>query len=273
MVQDQERLLRLGQRGRRRHQRPEVPGCHGGAVKAGARPGARSTPVEPAPEPETPKYDFELDFTVINGITVEKIPAHWDNYGEDFPAKPAKAVLHWWNSLEKRPDISSPINEFCYISTQKSPHFIVSDERIIQVVSLADRAFHAGAGGNDWVGIEIDPRAIEKNPDGSYTARALKIQANVRGLLQALKDKFGYKLSLTLHKDVPGAATACSDLVLADFEIGIPPVVVEPTPVPPAPEVPGDPVIVITPSPTPDIDAESIRKLIAWLTALLATKE
>lgn len=231
------------------------------------------TPVEPTPEPETPKYDFELDFAVINGITVEKIPAHWDNYGEDFPEKPAKAVLHWWNSLERRPDISSPINEFCYISTQKSPHFIVSDERIIQTVSLKDRAFHAGKGGNDWVGIEIDPRAIEKNPDGSYTARALRIQANVRGLLQALKDKFGYKLSLTLHKDVPGAATACSDLVLADYEIGVPPVAVEPAPVPPAPEEPGDPIVVIGPSTPADIDAESIRKLIAWLQALLATKE
>lgn len=238
-----------------------------GAVAVPSRPAPiqlpAPTPVEPAPvEEETPKYDFELDFKVINGITVEKIPAHWDNYGEDFPDKPAKAVCHWWNKLSARPDIESVIGEFCFRSTQKSPHFIVSDERMIQSVSLKDRAFHAGPGGNDWVGIEIDPYCIEKNADGSYTDRALRIQANVRGLLQALKDKFGYKLSLTLHKDVPGAATSCSDLVLADFEIDV----AQPEPTP-------DPVVVIDPSTPEEMDAETIRKLIRWLTSLLETKE
>ena len=227
------------------------------------------TPVEPAP---TPKYDFELDFQVINGITVEKIPAHWDNYGEDFPDYPEKAVCHWWNSLEKRPDISSPINEFCYISTQKSPHFIVSYDRMIQTVSLKDRAFHAGKGGNDWVGIEIDPLAIEKDAAGGYTARALKIQANVRGLLEALKDKYGYKLSLTLHKDVPGANTDCSDLVLADFEI-TPPIPADPEPpvvVTPPVE---PPVVVIEPSDPNVMDAATIRKLIGWLQSQLEEME
>lgn len=184
---------------------------------------ARPTPppaVTPAPlgPVEPPKYDFELDFTEINGITVDKIPAHWDNYGTEFPARPAGAVCHWWNSLEHRPSLASVIGEFCHRSTSKSPHFIVTDDRIIQSVSLTHRAFHAGAG-NDRVGIEIDPLAIERNPDGSYTARALRIQANVRGLLEALKGRFGYELSLSLHKDVPGAATACSDLVLADFAL------------------------------------------------------
>ena len=233
-----------------------------GAMEVPAKPAPIQLPA-PNPVEETPKYDFELDFAVINGITVEKVPAHWDNYGEDFPDKPEKAVCHWWNSLENRPDISSPINEFCYISTQKSPHFIVSDERMIQTVSLKDRAFHAGKGGNDWVGIEIDPRAIEKNPDGSYTARALRIQANVRGLLEALKVKYGYKLSLTLHKDVPGANTDCSDLVLADFEI--PDVVVEP------PVVEEPPVVVIDPS--TEMDADTVRKLISWLQSLLEGME
>lgn len=181
-------------------------------------PAPAPTPA-PAPAPVVPRYDFVLDFKAINGITVEKIPAHWDNYGEDFPAKPAGAVCHWWDSPAKRPSIESVINEFCYISTGKSPHFIVSDLRVIQSVSLSDRAFHAGPGGNDRVGIEIDPYVLEKGPDGKYTARALKIQANVRSLLEALKGKFGYKLSLSLHKDVPGAVTACSELILADFNI------------------------------------------------------
>jgi murein DD-endopeptidase MepM/ murein hydrolase activator NlpD len=214
-------------------------------------PAPKPAPVPP-PTPVTPKYDFVLDFTKINGITVEKIPAHWDNYGTDFPAKPAKAVCHWWNSLANRPSIESVINEFCFVSTSKSPHFIVSEVRIIQVVSLADRAFHAGPGGNDWVGIEIDPYITEKGSDGKPTARALRIQANVRGLLEALKVKYGYKLSLTLHKDVPEAATDCSDINLADLDI---------TPAPaPAP----DPTPTPEPAPTPSEEAV-LRKFSDWL--------
>lgn len=223
----------------------------------------------PAPTPD-PKYDFELDFIKINGITVEKIPAQWNNYGTDFPAKPEKAVCHWWNSLENRPDISSPINEFCNIPSQKSPHFMVSYDRIIQVVSLSDRAFHAGKGGNDWVGIEIDPYCIEKNADGSYTARALKIQANVRGLLEALKGKFGYKLSLTLHKDVPGANTDCSDLVLADFEIDRPAPAPAPAPVPvPVP----DPVPPVVVPDTAAVEAGVLRRFFEWLIQMFITRK
>jgi hypothetical protein len=188
--------------------------------------------VVPPPTPTAPKYSFDLDFLTLNGISVENIPAHWDNYGEEFPSAPAKAVLHWWNNPANRPDLQSVIEEFCLRSTQKSPHFIVSDTRIIQCVSLSDRAFHAGKVGNDWVGIEIDPLALERGADGKYTARALKIQANVKSLLDALRVKYGYKLGTILHKDVPGNATACSDLVLADFDI--PEIVVGETPVPPS---------------------------------------
>lgn len=204
-------------------------------------------PSEPPTAPVTPTYDFVLDFNKVNGIMVEKIPAHWDNYGEEITYKPAKAVLHWWNSLENRPAMDSVINEFCKISTSKSAHFIVSDDRIVQCVALSDRAFHAGAGGNDWIGIEVDPRATEKNPDGTPTARALKIQANVRELLAELRTRYGYQLGLTLHKDVPGAATACSGLVLADYDI-------TPPPAPPAP------------APVTD-DVGTLRRFFEWLIA------
>ena len=217
-------------------------------------PPAPTVPVQEtvAPPPAVQKYDFVLDFGSINGIAVEKIPAHWDNYGEEFPYKPVKAVLHWWNSLAARPSLESVINEFCGISTSKSPHFIVSDDRIIQCVSLTDRAFHAGAGGNDWLGIEIDPRAVEKNADGTYTARALKIQANVRELLAALRTTYGYQLGTILHKDVPGAATACSDLVLSDYDI-------TPPPAPPAP------------APVSD-DLGTLRRFFEWLIALFMAR-
>ncbi|HEX9087189.1 MAG TPA: peptidoglycan DD-metalloendopeptidase family protein [Arthrobacter sp.] len=216
---------------------------------------AAPAPTAPVQEPTAPvvqKYDFALDFGSINGIAVEKIPAQWDNYGEEFTNKPAKAVLHWWNDPAVNPALSSVINEFCNISTSKSAHFIVSDARIIQVVSLNDRAFHAGPGGNDWIGIEVDPRATLKNADGTYTARALVIQANVRALLAALRSKYGYQLGLTLHKNVPGAATSCSGLDLADYDI-------TPPPAPPAP------------APATD-DIGTLRRFFEWLIALFLAR-
>lgn len=188
-------------------------------------------PTKPAPV-EVPKYDFVQDFTSINGINVEKIPAHWDNYGTDFPTAPAKAVIHWWNAPSARPSLDSVIGEFCHRSTSKSPHFIIGVTRIIQTVSLSDRAFHAGPGGNDFIGIEVDPYVLEKDVAGFYTPRALAVQANVRGLLQALKSKYGYQFPLLRHKDVPGAATACSEIVLAEVDLK-PEAVVPPSPNPP----------------------------------------
>lgn len=214
-------------------------------------------PTAPAPTPTTPEYDFVLDFQVINGVKVEKFPAHWDNYGTEFPAKPAKAVLHWWGDPAIKPGIAGLIADFSVNSTGKSAHFGVSDTRIIQFVSLADRAFHAGAGGNDWVGIEVDPMVLEKDADGKPTARALKIRANVIALLTLLKTKYGYELPLTLHKNVPGAATSCSGLVLADFALPVPPVT--PPTIPTVPTAPVD-------------DIGTLRRFFEWLINLFMNR-
>lgn len=182
----------------------------------------------PKPPAAPPAYDFVLDFPKVNGIAVEKVPANLTNVEKGkFPAAPSHVVEHWWNSLANRPTFDNVLSEFTKAGTFKSPHFVVTDTRVAQTVSLKDRAYHAGAGGNDWVGVEIDPLAIEKNADGTYTERAKKIQANVRELNVLLRAKYGYKMTLILHKNVPGNATACSDLDLSTFE---PPLPTPPTP-------------------------------------------
>jgi hypothetical protein len=203
----------------------------------------------PAPAPDAPApveplpYAFALDFPVLNGLQVEYQPAHLTNVDVgNFPAKPSTAVCHWWNSPDVNPRIAGVIAEFQRKEAYKSAHFLVDWDRIVQMVSLADRAYHAGKGGNDWVGIEISPFATEK-VGGQYTARAKAIQANVRALLAALRDRKGYKFALTLHKNVPGAATSCSELDLSTFEVE-PPVVVPLPPTVPLPPVVVPPVVV-----------------------------
>ena len=211
------------------------------------------------PTPTAPKYDFVQDIFKVGDITVEKIPAHWDNYGEEFPTNPSGVVWHWWNSVENRPSIASVINEFCNVSTSKSPHFIVTHDRVIQVVSLSDRAFHAGPGGNDKVGVEVDPLMNEKNADGSYTDRALKIQTNAKALAIELRDFYGRKLNNHLHKEF--MATECSGFDLVRFNVAD--IVVE------EPKVPDPVVVPVTPPPPivvplPD-EGTVLRNFFDWL--------
>lgn len=192
----------------------------------------------PPPPPPPVPYEFTLELGVVNGITVEKLPAALSNVNlTDFPADPEVAVCHWWNSLDKAPTFESAVGEFQKIGTEKSAHVVIGVDRIAQMVGFNHRAFHAGPGGNGWFGLEIDPVATERGADGKYTARALKVQANVRGVLIALRDLKKRKHKLMLHKDVPGAATTCSDLDLATFDIpGITPD--NPPPPPPPAKVP-----------------------------------
>jgi murein DD-endopeptidase MepM/ murein hydrolase activator NlpD len=203
-------------------------------------PETSNPPVTP-PVVDTP-YSFALDFGIINGIAVEYKPANLTNVEQgNFPEKPAKAVDHWWGAPTARPSFDSVVGEFQRKDALKSAHWVVSDTRIAQMVKVGHRAYHAGPLGNVNFGIEVDPLAIEKNADGSYTDRAKKIQANVRELHRLLNQKYGYRLVLARHKEFMN--TSCSDLDLATFEPEIP-VVVPPVVVVPDPPVVVPPVVV-----------------------------
>lgn len=209
------------------------------------------TPVKtPDVPPPVEKYDFDLELGVIEGIVVEKFPAAIGNFeAGNFPDDPLTAVCHWWNSPDKKPTFEGVVAEFQKTGVQKSAHVVIGENRIGQVVKLTHRAYHASTGGNGWFGLEIDPMAIERNADGTYTARALKIQANVRGVLRALRDLKGGRVhELTLHKLVPGNVTACSELDLSTFVI----TAVEPDPDP-------DPDVKLTAREIIELSAEITR--------------
>jgi Peptidase family M23/N-acetylmuramoyl-L-alanine amidase len=193
----------------------------------------------PAPEPEPTKpaaveYSFTKDFDFV-----EYKPAHLTNVQRAvdypgvavFPPKPSHAVIHQFDARAKNPSIDGVINHFATErpGMESSAHFSVSGSRIVQHVSLKDRAYHAGKVGNDFVGIETDP---DQDPE---------TVASVKKLLVALKQKYGYELKTILHKDVVGNSTNCgTEINLADYVLTTPPVVV-PVPVPepeptPAPE-------------------------------------
>lgn len=161
--------------------------------------------VPPVTTPE--KYSFTKDFDFV-----EYIPAAINNLEKTrFPAKPPMTVIHQFG----KPGVdtlNSLINTFTNNALEKpaSAHFAISGKRIIQMVSLKDRAYHAGKIGNDYIGIETDP------------AQDADTIASTKKLLKALKEKYGYEFPLIRHKDVDpvGNPTSCGTLIdLSNYSI------------------------------------------------------
>lgn len=182
----------------------------------------QSAPTTP-PVDEEPPYVFTPDFDFV-----EYKPANtWNMQNGNFPAKPEKIVLHQFDAKALKPSIAGVISHFQNPrpGSPSSAHFVVSGKRIVQMVSLKDRAFHAGTVGNDYIGIEVDPQ------EDADTV------ASVKKLILALNKKYGKVFAYTKHRDVPGNATLCgADITLEKYAVD------ETTPVPtppdPKPETP-----------------------------------
>jgi hypothetical protein len=204
----------------------------------------------PAPVPVAQTYTFtpDFDFVEYKPVALVESPNEKFQFG-NFPDKPEFAVIHQFGTLGVD-TLDSLLNTFTNpTARQASAHFAVSGKRIIQLVSLKDRAYHAGSVGNNYVGIETDPA---QDPDTIES---------VKKLLAALKAKYGYELKKVLHKDVPGNSTNCgASITLSKYELA-PPVIVVPVPTPTEPtptDIPDVPVVVV-PAPTPDLlDKEAI---------------
>lgn len=151
------------------------------------------TPVTPpTPEPEPP-YAFIKDLESVTQVT----PAANGNFEKgNFPLAPTTVVIHDFGS-EGLDTFESTLNEFTKKGTEKSAHFVVSGKRRAQVVSLSDRGYHAGPAGNNYIGIETDPK------QDSDTI------ASTRLLLEELKAKYGYQLLIIKHSSL--MATQCGD--------------------------------------------------------------
>lgn len=225
-----------------------------------------STPIPPAPK----AYDFPADFTTIAGIIVEKLPAHSSNVEVgNFPAAPSTLVKHHWGAGYSIP-FTSPVGEFQRKESYKSAHMIVGETRIAQMVKIGakgekgDRAYHAGKGGNDFIGIECDPCVHERDSSGAYTPKALRIQANVQAVHAAIELLKGYKFEHMLHKQVPGNATECAPMDLATLLPRVAPPVVAPAPVTPPPVVVPVPVPTVPVVPAQPLDERAV--LLAFAT-------
>lgn len=166
---------------------------------------------EPEPEPERP--DFE-PFGAFHSVVTRVDPAHSKNYAlGNFPQNQVEVVLHDFGT-DGKDSFSGTISWFKNPAAETSAHFVVSGDEIVQMVSLENRAWHAGPGGNDRIGIEIDP-AVGRADGDPLKAQTI---ASVRRLLIALEDNYGRRLGLRKHPEF--MPTQCGDDIdLADYDV------------------------------------------------------
>lgn len=193
-----------------------------------------SAPITVTPVSSDTKYSFTKDFDFV-----EYLPAGIGNFQSgNFPDKPTNVVIHQFGTVGID-TLGSTINTFNNPNGERkvSAHFVVSGNRIIQMVSLKDRAYHAGPVGNDYVGIETDP------------AQDAATIESTKKLLAALKAKYGYELTKTLHKNIAGNSTNCgASVTLSKYELPTTITVVpvsSTTPVVTPADIPKTPVITV----------------------------
>jgi hypothetical protein len=89
-------------------------------------------------------YTFDKDLDIVTQV----VPVPWENFDQDkpFPSKPQKAVIHQFGTPGSD-TFQSTINWFTNPAAETSSHFVVSGKHIVQMVSIHDRAWHAGPAG------------------------------------------------------------------------------------------------------------------------------
>ena len=175
---------------------------------------APTPPPAPTPTPE-PTYTFSADLLCVTEVK----PAAIGNFEyENFPSAPTKIVLHDFG-LDGRDTYTTTVNEFARKGTEKSVHFVVSKNKITQMVALKDRAYHATAVGNVYIGIESDP------------AQDKETIASVKKLIAELEAKYGYDLPIIKHSSI--VATQCGDDIdLLNYVDPVPAPAPQPEPAP-----------------------------------------
>lgn len=170
---------------------------YSGAFQGGANTAGLPNLTTPAIPVTPPKSELSPVFTKELNCVTSVQQVHTTNYEVgNFPAKPVGVVLHDFGT-DGKDTLQGSLAHFKRANTT-APHFTVSGKQIIQTGKLSWRMYHAGALGNDKIGIEIDPD-VDTNMD---------TKNSVLTLLREL-DAMNGVLTRYLHSQF--MATSCGD--------------------------------------------------------------
>jgi hypothetical protein len=175
-------------------------------VGGGTTPKPPTTPVEPVESVST----LVAELACVTEVSA----AHPDNYQVgNFPKSPTHTVIHQFgakgtkiNSVKSWFGMSLADRQKSTPSAgQSSAHFSVEGEKIVQHVSIHNRAYGSRAGNDYW--------QIETSPDQDPTTIA-----SVRRLMRELNDYSGHECIPIRHREIPGNSTECGSLIdLANY--------------------------------------------------------
>lgn len=152
-------------------------------------PSGSSTPsdlkrqrVLPVPKAAASMRTFEPDSSIVSDI----IPS--PNYGERSKGRQPDMILLHYTGM---PDVEGALARLCTAGTEVSAHYVVlEDGRIVQCVSEAKRAWHAGvsswAGEDDINSCSIGIEIINRGHDWGYPEYPLRQIAAVIALCRGI---------------------------------------------------------------------------------------
>jgi hypothetical protein len=161
---------------------------------------------EVAPDPAPPAYTF----LAFDPVVTEVIPCAPENYesgqgGTRFPIDQTEVILHDYGTYQQD-TYEGTVSWFQNSAAFTSAHFVVSRGHRTQMVSLEDRAFHAGADGNWFIGIEVDP--VVGQPVGTEGRQETIDSVNL--LLDALRAYYAVD-TFVYHRHSEFMLTSCGD--------------------------------------------------------------
>ena len=125
-------------------------------------------------------------------MTYEWIPSPNFKPGRTQPIK--YIVIHHWDDPAKKPKIEGVIKHFKDRSIEVAAHYVVSGNRVVQMVKETDTAWHAKDANPYTIGIEVDPNV----PGSTYQT--------VARLVREIRERHG-RLPLRKHSDF--SPTSC----------------------------------------------------------------
>lgn len=119
-------------------------------------------------------------------MTYEWIPS--PNFKSGRTARIQSIVIHHWDDPAKKPKLAGVVNHFKDPKVQVAAHYVVTDDRVIQMVKESDTAWQARQANPFTIGIEVDPQV----PGDTYKT--------VGHLVRDIRRRYG-NLPLKKHSD------------------------------------------------------------------------
>lgn len=175
-------------------------------------------PVVSTPSPNPVEPPVVIPTLVAEFPAVDEVfPAHPDNYQVgNMPEKPTHVAIHEFGGFNiPQSSVKTYFAQSLADRKKANPNAgptsaefsVGEDGHCIQHVSIHDRAFHAGPGGNSF-------RSVE-----THSKQTPAVIAKTRLLIRQQNDALGYELIPILHKDIPGNSTKCgTNINLADYQ-------------------------------------------------------